>query len=212
MSAATALCLLPAATSRAAPEIDALIAQLARPAPAVTRFVEVRFSTLLAKPLVVSGELEYLGPGFLARVVQTPFRERAEIRGESVLVTREGQKPRRFSLRRVTELNMLIASFAALLSGDGAALERVFTLDLERQADEWQLAMTPRDARTRQHIARIALTGRGAEVRCLTMTEPDADASILLLGAAPDTKLPEPIERPWLESFCDGARDPGPAG
>jgi len=47
---------LPAA---AAAELDApaLIQRLAKPAPAIIDFTEVRFSTLLKQPLIVSGTL-----------------------------------------------------------------------------------------------------------------------------------------------------------
>src|SRR5688572_21956002 len=80
----------------AAPDLNTLLQQLARPAPAGTPFVEIRFSSLLATPLKVSGRLEYNGPQSLARTVDAPFRERTEIRGETVTVEREGNKPRRF--------------------------------------------------------------------------------------------------------------------
>src|SRR5262245_29197772 len=69
------LALLPA-ISPAALEIDQLLTRLARPAPASTPFVEVRYSKLLDQPIVVQGELEYLEGGVLARTVNRPFHER----------------------------------------------------------------------------------------------------------------------------------------
>ena len=61
-----------AATSlRAAdPDLDALLARLARPAPDATSFVEVRYSSLLDAPIVVSGVLEHLATGALVRRVE----------------------------------------------------------------------------------------------------------------------------------------------
>ncbi|HSC16380.1 MAG TPA: LolA-related protein, partial [Gammaproteobacteria bacterium] len=52
-----------AVASHAAPDSAALIARLAKPAPATVAFVEVRFSTLLVEPLVVGGTLVYEGDG-----------------------------------------------------------------------------------------------------------------------------------------------------
>jgi hypothetical protein len=57
--AATLLALpILAAADSGAPDLDALLQHLARPAPATTPFVEVHFSPLLSRPLIVSGELE----------------------------------------------------------------------------------------------------------------------------------------------------------
>src|SRR5262245_31953314 len=92
--------LLAPAICCAALDVDALLKSLARPAPAVTSFVEVRYSKLLDRPLVVKGQLEYRGDGALVREVQTPFRERTEIAGETVTVQRGNKSPRRFSLKR----------------------------------------------------------------------------------------------------------------
>ena len=47
--------------------------------PARTAFSEVRFSSLLERPLILHGELEYAGPGKLARTVKSPYDERMTI-------------------------------------------------------------------------------------------------------------------------------------
>ncbi len=86
----------------AALDADALVAKLARPAPASIAFTEVRLSPLLREPLVVSGELEFSGPTSLDRHVRQPYREDTAIRGESVRVEREGEPPRSFALEART--------------------------------------------------------------------------------------------------------------
>jgi Outer membrane lipoprotein carrier protein LolA-like len=198
-----AVLILPATAWCAAPDLDALLSRLARPAPATTPFVEARFSKLLAKPLVVSGELEYLGPDSLARTVKEPFQERTEIKGTTVTVQR-GERTRRFSLNRAPELRTLLDSFAALLGGDRSVLERQFTLDLQGDEQAWKLVMTPKDARVKQRIRDITVTGAANEPRCLITTEPDEDASIMLLASAAATKLPDPVQRTGLENECRG--------
>src|SRR4051812_39978205 len=74
--AALVAAILAPAISLAAPDADALLKSLARPAPAVTAFVEVRYSRLLEQPLVVKGQLEYHEDGTLVRAVKDPFQER----------------------------------------------------------------------------------------------------------------------------------------
>src|SRR5262245_558521 len=70
----TMLCLTPP-ISFAVLETGSLLKRLARPAPATTPFVEVRFSKLLDQPLVVKGQLEYHEDGALVRAVNLPFQE-----------------------------------------------------------------------------------------------------------------------------------------
>lgn len=206
LTSVAALYLSAAPATAADAELEALVGALARPAPAATSFAEVRFSRLLSRPLTSYGTLRYLGPGHLTREVDAPFRETTEIRGGNVSVSRAGEQPRRFALRRAPELGVLIGSFTGLLSGDVSALERWFVLDLERQGDgeaRWQLRMTPRDTRTRRRIDTILLTGSAAQVHCLVMLEPDADASVLLLGDRARVDLPAEPERAMLGKLCD---------
>ena len=71
--AAVLLAAVTVTVASAAPDSAALIARLARSAPASIAFAEVRFSSLLIEPLVVHGTLEYEGAGVLNRRVETPY-------------------------------------------------------------------------------------------------------------------------------------------
>jgi hypothetical protein len=188
----------------AAMDVDALLQHLARPAPATTPFIEVHFSQMLARPLVISGKLEYLGPDGLARTVEQPYHERTEIRGDSVTVEREHDKPRQFSLKHAPELKSLLGSFAALLSGDRTALRTEFDLDLQGEGEAWTLALTPRDAHVRRRIQSITVIGQGNEPRCLNTREPGDNATVMLIGQATQTELPAVPDRAWLDRQCRG--------
>lgn len=198
LSAAPAICF-------AALEVDALLAALARPAPASTPFVEVKFSRLLDQPIVVKGELEYLEGGVLARTVTVPFHERTEIHGRTVNVEREGKAPRRFSLERAPELRSMLGSFAAVLGGGRTALERDFGLALKGDQKHWRLTLTPKSAQVTRHVRDIVIQGSGGDPRCISVTQPDESGSIMLVGEAAGTKLPVPLDRAWLDRFCDSA-------
>ena len=52
-----------------------LVAALSATAPARTPYSEVRFASMLDRPLILHGELEYLGPGKLGKRVDTPYQE-----------------------------------------------------------------------------------------------------------------------------------------
>ncbi|WP_426286362.1 LolA-related protein [Luteibacter sp. E-22] len=189
------------------PDADAaraLVASLNRPAPARTAFAEARFMRVLDKPLVVSGELAWLGGDRLERRVDTPMKETSTIADGEVTQEREGKKPRSFSLKRAPQLKVLLDSFVALLAGDPSRLGESFEIALGRDADRWQLTLTPRDPRIAKQIASIHVYGSGNVPRCMRMDESDGDTSIDLLGELA-TKMPAEPTREGLIAQCGGA-------
>ena len=190
--------------SRAVDQLDVLLARLARPAPATTAFTEVRFSNVLTQPLVVSGTLEYRRPGELGKQITSPHRESTSIGAGRVEIQRAGQKPRRFSLDRVPELRALLGSFSALLAGDRRALEVDFVLSTSSSASNWQITLTPIAQKMQRRVAEIMVLGSADTMRCVVVTEPDADASIMLLGASAQPPLTLPIDRAAIDRRCRG--------
>ena len=202
--ATLAAAMLPAALA-CADEVSALLGRLARPAPDEVPFVEVRFSPLLEAPVMVSGKLEYLGPGRLARHVVEPYREDTRIDGEQVVLNREGEKERRFSLRRVPELRGLLSSFSAILSGDAEALRGTFELSLSTSApgQGWTLHLAPKDEALRKRLGDIEVNGRDDSASCITMgARPDV-SSVTVLGRLPG-ELPATLTPATLRTFCAG--------
>jgi hypothetical protein len=172
------------ATPAAALDADALIAKLARPAPASIAFTEVRVSTLLREPLVVSGELEFSGPASLDRHVRKPYREDTAIRGESVRVEREGEQPRSFALKRAPELRGLLTGFSSLLTGDVPGLKRSFDVQAQGTEQSWTLQLVPLDARARRRLQKIEIVGHDTTPRCFSLLNGDGGASVMVLGEA----------------------------
>jgi hypothetical protein len=187
-----------------ASDLDSILRGLARPAPSSTPFIEARFSPLLSRPIVVSGELQYLGPGSLVRLVEKPHRERAEIHGEAVTVQRGDAQPQHFTLDQAPQMRSLVASFSALLSGDVATLRRSFTLDLHGAPNDWTIGLTPLDPRVHGLIRSILVTGRGGEPRCLTTFQANDDVDFMLLASAARSSVPAQPDREWFEARCRG--------
>jgi hypothetical protein len=183
-------------------EADALIARLAKPAPATVEFTEVRFSRLVREPLIVSGELGYSGPDSLDRRVTTPYRENTSIRGESVKVEREGEKPRSFALKHAPELRGLLTGFSALLAGDADALHQAFNVRVSRSGDKWALSLLPANNRAQRRLHNIEIIGSGTEPRCFNMVTTDSVFSILLLGAAAREPLPDRVTEKAVYRRC----------
>jgi len=183
--------------------VDTLLASIARPPPATTAFIEVRFSQLLARPLIVRGELEHLRGGALIRNVTEPFKERTEIDGDRVSVEREGKPPRYFSLQSIPGLAGLLGGFAAVLGGSRAAVEQDFNLALQGDTAHWRLELRPKSPRQSRYVHDIAIYGRDAAPRCIVVTPPDRSPEIMLVESAARTELPSPPTLQWLRQFCD---------
>ena len=196
------LMLLPA-TPAAALDADALIARLAKPAPASIAFTEVRVSPLLREPLVVSGELEFSGPGSLDRHVRKPYREDTSIRGESVRVEREGEQSRSFALKRAPELRGLLTGFSSLLSGDVPGLKQSFDVQAQGTEASWTLQLVPLDARARKRLQKLEIVGHDATPRCFSLLSGDGGASVMVLGEA-TASVPEKVTLESLKGLCEG--------
>jgi hypothetical protein len=203
LGAALALCL---SATASASEVDAsaqqLIASLGRPAPARTAFAEARFMKVLDQPLVLSGELAWLGGDQLERRVDKPRPERFSIAGGEVTQQREGRQPRSFSLKRAPQLQGLLDSFVALLSGDASKLGDAFQVRHGGDpAGQWTLTLTPNDPKVAKTIASIRIDGHGNAPRCMAMQEADGDLSIDLLGALA-TQMPAAPTPAALTALC----------
>jgi hypothetical protein len=189
----------------ASPSTLALIAALGQPAPAHTAFAEARFMQVLDRPLVISGELAWLGGDKLQRRVDKPRAETFTIADGEVTQERPGRKPRHFSLSRAPQLQVLLDSFAALLGGDASRLQQAFEIRHEGDAaGAWTLTLVPRDARVARTVARIRIDGAGNQPRCMHMEEADGDLAVDLLGPLAD-KMPAEPTRAALQALCQGS-------
>jgi uncharacterized iron-regulated membrane protein len=196
----------PAATAAPPAAAQALVAALGRPAPARTAFAEARFMHLLERPLVVSGELAWLGGDRLERRVEQPRAEVATIAAGEVTTQRAGKSPRHFSLKRAPQLQVLLDSFVALLSGDAARLQQAFTIQPSGDAaGRWTLTLTPRDAQVAKTVATIVIDGYAADSRCMHLHEADGDLAVDLLGPLA-AKMPAQPTREALATLCQSAR------
>ena len=192
----------------AAPDAQALVASLKRAAPARTTFSEVRFSGMLDRPLILHGELEYDGPGKLARRVSAPYTENMTIENGEASVQRGDRPLRKFSLSQAPELEGFLRGFAALLGGDVEALLRDFELSATGSATAWRLKLTPRDDRLAKRVKAIEVDGTGASARCFHTIEADGDVNVLLVESLADAKLPTRPTPPMIDALCRGIASP----
>ena len=159
---------------------------------------------MLERPLVVSGELSWLGSDQLQRRVDHPQQETDTIANGEVTQQRVGKSPHHFSLKRAPQLQVLLDSFVALLSGDAGRLQQAFEIrQTGDAAAAWTLTMLPRDAKVAKAVASITIDGYAKESRCMHMQEVDGDLAIDLLGSLA-TKMPAQPTREALQALCRG--------
>lgn len=164
----------------------------------------MRWSSLLERPLVLRGELEYLGPGKLGKRVDTPYREQMTVADGEAKVQRGDAAARTFPLGQAPELEGFLRGFAALLGGDAAALERDFTLDVAGSDEAWRLSLKPRDRRLAQRIRAIEVDGSGTTAHCFRTRQADGDLAVLLVEAHAEAKLLNRPSAPQVDALCRG--------
>ena len=184
------------------PPVAALLKRIAQAGPSKTAFTEVRYSRMMKRPVVTSGTLSYRGSTALEKTIVKPYRETTQVDGENVRILREGETPRRFGLKRAPELKGVLTSFGALLAGDGATLVQHFETTLTGTDAQWNLALVPRDARTRERVASISIDGAANRPRCFAMREPDGDESVTLLGDVASATLGKAPAHDQVAKLC----------
>jgi len=184
-------------------DVAALIARLARPAPADTPYTEVRFVRVLKQPLVLHGELHYGGDGELGKRVDAPYRETTTISAGKVEVRRADKPAQHFALERAPELQVLLSAFSALLGGDAAGLARYYAIGAAVDGSAFRLTLTPRSPELARHLRAFIVAGNGNEPACFTLQQADGDASVMLLGALAAATLPQPPTAAALAALCE---------
>jgi len=194
--------------AQAAPDSEAIVRSLARPAPAATAFVEVRDSPLLRAPLRVSGEYRRPDAHTLVREVRAPYAETTTLREGEAVLAREGRPERRFALSRAPELAALQGSFGALLAGDADALRRHYTIDAQGSTADWSLRLVPRDARLAAQLRDLVLHGHGDELHCIEHTPVKGERRQTLMGSAAEAAI-QAGDDADIAALCRGGATPG---
>ena len=82
------ICLLSCAPAYARSlDLNTVFEKVAVIAPASVAFREERHNPMLKEPIVLTGYLEYLKPGHLRKVIETPFQESFLIADDQIEIT-----------------------------------------------------------------------------------------------------------------------------
>jgi hypothetical protein len=179
---ACALALAAGSAAADAPDaLDALLHSIAARRHAHAAFTEVQYRGLLDRPHESSGELRFDAPDRLEKRVLAPKPETLVLERGVLSVTR-GRHTRTLDLAAWPQLAPLLEGLRATLAGDRVALERVFSIRLDRGAARWTLHLAPRDARAIRLLREVVISGQQANLGSVEILEADGDHSLLTIG------------------------------
>ena len=153
--------------------------QLLAAAPASeVSFIEKKYSSLLAEPVVSTGKLVYRRPDVVEKNIESPRKERYRFVGDELALLRNGTE-KRIALSSQPLLQAFAASLRGVLGGDQALLRSHYQLSLQGVAASWQISMTPLDEQTLRYVQGIQVSGRGGRVEQIEVNETSGDRSVL---------------------------------
>jgi len=144
-----------------------------------SRFVERKYLKVLKAPLELRGTLTYVAPGNLVKRTLSPKPETLTVEGDRLTLestARNGSRTLR--LRDYPVLWAFVESIRSTLSGDIAALERFYRVELEGGRARWRLYLVPRDPDMRAVISLINLGGSRDRVERIEVQETRGDRSV----------------------------------
>ena len=171
---------LPAAAQEEPWDFARLMAQLAQVQATQARYSEVRRVAVLQKPLQLSGTLLYERPALIEKRQILPFSEVIRVDGNWLTVEREG-KTRRIALLNEPLVAALVETLRATLAGDGAELERLYSVRVGGTRQRWTLALTPREIEVAGVVKSIGIAGSGSRIVRLEILEPGGDGSVMTI-------------------------------
>ena len=167
-----------------AADIETVLNSVAVSPPARVEFIELRNNPLFEEPMELTGYLEYLAPGKMRKVIQSPFNESYLVDQDHVAVERDGNV-RKLPTRAARSLQSMLSGLEAMLSGDRDMLEKDFEYDLQGCIQNWTLSMQPRSKKVSRRLSGLVVRGDDARVHSIRVDLPgDEWHSMQLLDTA----------------------------
>jgi hypothetical protein len=160
--------------------IDRLMAEMTQKTSSHAHFIEIKYISMLERPLESSGELFYTAPDRLEKRTLTPKPE-SMILDRDTLVLERGLRKRRVPLTEYPELGAFVESIRATLAGDRQALESNYELCLSGTFEHWILELRPLTERMQAFVTSIRIAGDGDAVSSIEINLADGDSSLMMI-------------------------------
>ena len=150
-------------------------------------FVEHKYLSILKTPLEYSGTLSYNAPSHLEKQTLLPKPESVVLDQDKLVVQSGSAKRKRtLSLQDYPVIWAFVESFRATLAGDIKALSRFYDVTLEGHARQWLLILHPLDAKMKNLISEIRISGSLERINTIETREAGGDYSLMRIQSTPD--------------------------
>jgi Outer membrane lipoprotein carrier protein LolA-like len=180
---------LAASARSAAPTFDlgALMTLLGQVRSGEATFTETRRVEMLDRTLMSSGRLSFRAPDSFVRETLKPRHEKLAVEGNTLTMSM-GERSRTMQLDASPEAAVIVEAVRGTLTGNRAALERLFEAAVAGSSDRWTLELVPRDLRLRGQVQSVRLSGRDATVREVQVLLADGDRSVMTIEPVAGTR------------------------
>ncbi|MCY1389986.1 lipoprotein chaperone [compost metagenome] len=161
-------------------DLQALSAQLAKPAVVQGDFIQEKHLRALPQPLTSKGQFVLARDNGLLWLLKSPLQQDYRINAAGIARRDTDGWHTLPSKSAGAQQNRL---FFAVLQGDSSGLQRDFELDLQGDAGNWQLRLTPRSLLLKQVFTRIDIFG-GQFVERIELMEVQGDSTVLRMPAS----------------------------
>lgn len=148
------------------------------------RFIEKKYIGILDKPLESSGELSFEAPHRLEKRTLKPRAESMLLDGDKLTVTLYEKQPLYLRLQDHPDVAALVESIRGTLSGDQAALEKNYAIELSGAQGKWQLTLTPTKKALTQVVRQIHIGGADANIKTIAFDQADGDRIEMAISTA----------------------------
>jgi hypothetical protein len=138
-------------------------------------FVEKKYMSILDKPLESSGELSFDAPDRLEKRTLKPRPESMLLDGDKLTLTLYEKRPLNLRLQDHPEVAAVVESIRGTLSGNQAALEKNYAIDLTGVQGKWQLTLTPVQKAVAKIVRQVHIGGADANIKTITFDQVDGD-------------------------------------
>lgn len=177
-------------------DLEQLSAQLAKPALVRGPFIQEKHLRSLPQPLTSKGLFVLSAEHGLLWQLRSPLHQDYRIDANGIARRTEQGWQQQAGQDSAGQQNRL---FLAVLKGDHAGLAHDFELQLDGNADAWQLRLTPRSLLLKQIFSVIQIQG-GALVERIELQETQGDSTLLRL---PDSLPGDSLSPQERHAFAD---------
>ena len=175
---------LPAIEQERAADIGELFLRFSRMQGLQATFVEKKYLALLALPLKSAGQLYFLPPNYLTRMVDSPTKSKLSITPTELRMQDPGGDEV-LDLRQNPELRAFVTSLVRVFAGDRKHLEKSYAISYAHDAEhetKWSLTLTPLAKPLTEMVRYLRLDGSGAAVLSIEIREPNGDRTVTTIS------------------------------